>query len=557
MSNPNDKVTIVGGGIVGVLEAYFAYKEAMQQSKQIRVTIYEKNEDLSKTTTSNIVPSLTPDEILSVVPRGAALVEKLGLLFSEPGGIRVDDVSNVNGTEVANLFISEVQSYSIDEEGHKKRTQALLKLGKRSMELWQQMYDEADPDLQQIMRDSNFNPCREPHSDKSILHDGYRIDLIYNVPNAKKRAEGMQADYEGIGYKSCKILTPDEVEAMDPALAEFCAANSTQLSGARVWKNDATALFRPGGCIDTAVFLPKFYAYLQKVMGTYTNASGVTKNCFRIKFNSEVDGVKYAAAEQPVIDGLHFASGRSKTNKHAYQTSDYVFCPGEAVGTLSELGFVEPAYAGFAGSSLRLRIPVPSKQLVDVSDFNHCMEVHQEGVVLAWQARCIGDQIFIGVAGTKAFYADQTPNIDQDFARNRNLLQLNMINDVLPQFIGMALGRDTRGQKLTEADLNILVDKGIAKRWVGTRAVAYDGFPTLGDLYVLAGDESIRVQNARTTTHLGSGGGSFGPAAVVFSRAAADLNKPESVSAKSYHNDPFVSEIAQYSSSERKATLKV
>lgn len=84
MSNPNDKVTIVGGGIVGALEAYFAYKEVKQQDKQIRVTVYDKNEYLSKTTTLNIVPSITSDEILSVVPRGAALVEKLWLLFSEP-----------------------------------------------------------------------------------------------------------------------------------------------------------------------------------------------------------------------------------------------------------------------------------------------------------------------------------------------------------------------------------------------------------------------------------------------------------------------------------------
>jgi len=408
MDNANDKLTIVGGGIVGALEAYFAYKEAKKEDKQIRVTVYDKNEDLSKTTILNIVPSFTPDEILSVVPRGTALVEKLGLLFSEPGGIRVDNVPNVNGTEVAGRFISEVQAYSTDEDGHKQRTRALLKLGRRSMELWQQIYDEADRDLQQIMRDSNFNPCRETLSDQRVLHDGYRIDLIYNMPNAQKRAEGMQADYESLGYVNCKVLTPDEVETMDPALAEFCSANSTQTDSGRVWKNDATALFRPGGCIDTAVFLPKLYAYLQRVMGTYTNEAGARKDCFRLKFNREVDDVLYADDIRPVINGLHFANGANKINKHAYQSSQYVFCPGEAVGTLSELGFIEPAYAGFAGPSLRLRIPVQPEQLVEVADFNHCMEVHQEGVVLAWQARCIGDQIFIGVAGTKAFYGDQT-----------------------------------------------------------------------------------------------------------------------------------------------------
>lgn len=60
-------------------------------------------------------------------------------------------------------------------------------------------------------------------------------------------------------------------------------------------------------------------------------------------------------------------------------------------------------------------------------NFSHRMEVHQEGVVLAWQARYIDEKIFIGVAGTKAFYGDQRPTKDQAFAKDRNLLQLNMI----------------------------------------------------------------------------------------------------------------------------------
>lgn len=40
-----------------------------------RITIFEKNQSFTETTSVNIVPSLTPDEILSVVPRGAALAE--------------------------------------------------------------------------------------------------------------------------------------------------------------------------------------------------------------------------------------------------------------------------------------------------------------------------------------------------------------------------------------------------------------------------------------------------------------------------------------------------
>lgn len=65
---------------------------AKRRGESIRVTIHDKNQTSKGTTTAHIVPSLTPDEILSVVPRGQELISKLRLLFSEPGGIRVDDV---------------------------------------------------------------------------------------------------------------------------------------------------------------------------------------------------------------------------------------------------------------------------------------------------------------------------------------------------------------------------------------------------------------------------------------------------------------------------------
>jgi len=537
---PQDKLTIIGGGIVGALEVYFAYLDAKKVDKQVRVTIYEKNTRLSDTTTSHIVPSLTPDEILSVVPRGQELVKKLKILFSEPGGIYVKDVEGVHGTPVADQFIKQVQQYSADEEGHQARTKALLELGKKSMDLWHHIYDDADPALKKILEESNFNPCREPKTNGAVLHDGYRIDLIYNVPNAKARANAMKADYESLGYTSCKILSPKEVMARDPFLTDFCENNSTvDKLGERQWKNDAVALWRPGGCIDTQIFLPKFYAYLKDIMGKYTNKSGKEKDCFQLKFERNVTGVAYSAdSEKPVINGLRFF-GRSqvKHNKHQYGHSDYVFCPGESVGTLKSLGFHEPAYSGFAGASLMLNIPIPMGKLEQYAKFNHCMEVHQEGVVFAWQARVRNDQIFIGVAGTKAFYGDQKPRKDQEFAKNRNLLQLNMINDVLPKFISLALGRETKGQKLTVEDLTQLEKLGIAERWVGTRAVAYDGFPTLGAVY----REGRKVGNARTTTHLGSGGGSFSPASIFVSRSTLGQAEP----------DKWTQDVLKYGSSKR------
>jgi len=518
---PQNKLTIVGAGIVGFLEAYTAWLIAMLRGERVRVTIHDKNYTIKGTTTAHIVPSLTPDEILSVVPRGQELINKLKLLFSEPGGIRVDDVPGVNDSIAANEFIRAVQAYGQDEEGHRARTETLLTLGKMSMELWQEIYTQADEELKAILIASNFNPCRERENTiTKTLHDGYRIDLIYNVPNAINKANAMKADYEGLGYSDCQTLSPDEVMSLDPFLSDFCDSNSElREDGIRVWKSDAVALWRPGGCIDTQVFLPLFHDYLKKVMGKYTNHEGKIKDCFQLRIQRNVEQVFYESVENAPnkMNGLKFFGNPNiKRNKHDYQQSDYVFCPGENVGTLKGLGLAEAEYARFAGASLMLTIDIPEDKLEQFAPFNHCMEVHQEGVVLAWQARFINNKIFIGVAGTKAFYGDQQPDKDQAFAKNRNLLQLNMVNDVLSEFISLALGKSTHGIKLTQDDMAELEHRGIAERWVGTRAVAYDGFPTVGPVY----NKDGQVSNARCTTHLGSGGASFAPAAVLVSRSS-------------------------------------
>lgn len=190
---PTSKLTIVGGGIIGFLEAYYAYLEARDRGERIRVTIHEKNDSIKSTTTAHIVPSLTPDEILSVVPRGQELIKKLKDLFSEPGGIRVDDVDEVNDAICAHEFKHAVQEYGKDEEGHRERTDRLLELGKMSMDLWQDIYNHADAELKDILVASNFNPCREQtNTETRTLHDGYRIDLIYNDSNALIKANTMK-----------------------------------------------------------------------------------------------------------------------------------------------------------------------------------------------------------------------------------------------------------------------------------------------------------------------------------------------------------------------------
>lgn len=551
-THPTQKISIVGGGIIGAMEAYFAYLEARKNRRQIRVTVYDKNALLTDTTASNIAPSLTPDEILSVVPRGKALADALSVNFDKPGGINVND--EINKTDVARNFIAQVELYRQYEEEHKNRTNALLQLGKISMDLWQKIYDDADAELKQIFKDANFNPCREPLRKDGSLHDGYRVDIIYNVADARTKAENMKSDYTGIGYKHCKILSPDETVEKDPSLAEFCAQNSeTDANGNLVWKKDAVALYRPGGCLDTNVFLPKFYDYLQKVMGQYTNEYGIVKDCFRLKFLKEVNGVVFGPGtvedDNDKIIGLKIKDPSTqhdniKYPKHNYAKSDYIFATGEKVGSLTQFGFKEPAYAAFAGPSLKLRIPVPEELQAQYASFNHCMEVHQVGVVLAWQARSTGKEILISVAGTKAFYGDTIPNVDEVFARNRNLLQLNMINDVLPQFVSIAYGRDTKGQKLAYEDLQELEDKGIAKRWVGNRAVIYDGVPIFGALYK---HDGTKVRNAGATEYLSSGGVSFAPAAVLFSRRS--LQKEDIFP---IFPSETLEDIAQYTASNRK-----
>lgn len=571
-SYPNEKTTIVGAGIIGALTAYYTWLEARAKGEQARITVYDKNENILQTTACNIVPSLTDNEAASVVPPVTVLFDKLRTKFNEPGGIRVDDVKDISDSEVTRRFLTAVKECGKDEASHKARTKTLLELGKMSMQLWQEIYDTADPELKQILEEANFNPCREPRKTATTLHDGYRIDLIYNYSAARDSAEEIKADYAALGYKNCKILSPSEVMTLDPVLTEFCKSNTTldRESKELSWNKDAIAIWRPGGCIDTQVFLPKFYAYLAKEMGQYTNEAGKLKDCFRLKFNRQVEGAIYsavpAATSAPVIgasmavavdarkspaappasspisappaapsskrimNGLKFAGRPTpKINKHVYKNSNYVICPGEAVGTLSKMGFVEPPYAGFAGASLKLTIPLTPDELVKYANFNHCMEVCQEGIVLAWQARIREGKLFIGVAGTKAYYADQVPLREHEFSEDRNIKQLDMINGVLPQFISIALGRNTKGCKLTAADLVELERRGIAERWVGRRAVRADGFVTVDHASVAKhptkseakAENAIdtQVENCVVLTHFGSGGVSYGPAGAALGRS--------------------------------------
>jgi hypothetical protein len=523
MDYPERKLTIVGGGIIGGMHALVSYLETQedlffakpekQRNQKLRITIFEKNKSVLETTSANICPSLTCDELLSVVPLGNDLVKALETPFNLPGGVKVSDVPGIDAPS-AKKFKEEVLAYSQDPEGHKARVESLLELGKLGMDFWQRIYDKGDPKLKAIFENSNFNPCREPRIvGNKVLHDGYRIDLIYAIPNAKQKAQSMLESYNQLGYINCHVLSPDELVQLDPTLSTFSNAHSNNGK----WNDDSVALWRPGGCLDVRIFLPELYAYLTEAMGTYVDSRGEVKNCFQLRLGREVTGVEYDPNLQ-VITGLKLGN-YTKSDNHEYSSSDYIFCPGEAIGTLSRLEFQEPAHAAFAGASLQLNVLISREHLKEY-EINHCMEVHQTGIVLAWQARLIKDKLIasLQVAGTKAFYASEKPENHHEFAKDRHLLQLNMLNDVLGKFLSLALGRNTVGVTLTQDDLNELENKGIANRWVGRRAVTYDGYPLYGYLY--KGNQ--RVTNGFCTTYLGSGGISFALASVASTLAAKD-----------------------------------
>lgn len=538
-------VTIIGGGIIGILEAYHSYLEAESKGETVKITVLEKNTKLSETTTCNIVPSLAPDEIMSVVPRGSDLIKFLKQKFNEGNGMKVDDVEGIDdSSDTVRHFIHSAELYGKNDEAHQVRSKALLELGKYSMELWEHFYEIADDELKGILENSNYKPCLEISSDEQELHKGYRIDLIFNDEAAEIKAENMRISYKALGYESTRKLSPSEVISIDPQLKEFVIKNSfLDSEGILYWLNDAAALWRPGGCINTGLFLPEFVKYLEKKLVTRTE-DGAVCSLFEIKYDSEVIEVE--------IDDAQYISRVKVKNSNGgisffpvlneKMPQDFIFAPGEAVGTLRKFEFHEPDYAIFAGPSLQLSIDIPNDKLERYRSLDHCMEIHQEGVILAWQAKYGNSKVFIGVGGTKAFYGDKKPKLNEKFARDRHLFQLNLINKVYWDLISLALGKSSEGDTLNSFDLDDLLQKGIAKIWVGSRAVAYDGFPTLGALYR---DFEI-VHNARVTTHLGSGGASFALGAILLSRA--ELVNKEKIEQSI---PPLVLKIISFSDSRR------
>ena len=521
MSYPSSKLVITGGGIVAYLEAYIAFLQARSDLQKIRISIHEKNDRLNETTTAHLVPSLTPNEILSVVDH-SSFFQDISTSFRHPGGILANDVEYILDTKEAKRFIAALRGVSQNNQLLQKNTELMLRMGELSMTLWNMLYDTGDDDFKQIMKDSHFHPCSEPNQQHDQSQNGYRIDLIQNQPNAEQYLMRQQLHARARGYQYCRLLSPTEALEKDPFLNDFCELNSHLTeTGKRVWNADAGAIWVPGGCLATLIFLPKLHDYLKNKMGTYTNQAGDTKNCFQVHLNRKVVGVNYDSdASQAKISGLVFQDAPAhEKQKHVYTQTSYVFCPGEAVGTLSALGFQEPPAARFSGVSLQLTIPLLSVIYLEKYAALHQQyrEIGFDGYGIAWQARCVDECLIIGVGGTKAFYGTYEPQSHQDFAQKNWVLLLNCINRLWPSAVELALGKPTRGKELTAGDLSSLVSSSIARVWVGSRAVSFDACPTLGVVYEAKGQQRPIV-NARCTTHLGSGGVSFAPAAALVSQ---------------------------------------
>jgi len=293
-------------------------------------------------------------------------------------------------------------------------------------------------------------------------------------------------------------------------------------------------------------------------MGTYTNAEGKVKNCFKIRYNREVTGLIYGEEEKErnSVIGLRYTDHSSKStkikyNKHAYYQFDVALQPGEAVNTLANLGLEQAPEVGFAGPSLRLDVPIPLDRLAEFSKHNNYMEVLRPGVVLAWQMRMQANgKLFIGAAGTKANYGHVEPRIDEAFAKDRHLLQLNMVNDVVPDVMSVALGRNTTGQTLTAEDLKLLIDKKIAHIAVKRRAVRPNGFITVGDAH--RQKDGARIANLSINTDGGSGGVSLAPAS-NFMNMLAEQNRKNQKAKVTEVTEAFAAKVFHYGSSRGRA----
>lgn len=77
------------------------------------------------------------------------------------------------------------------------------------------------------------------------------------------------------------------------------------------------------------------------------------------------------------------------------------------------------------------------------------------------------------------------------------MYQLNMLNKIYPHFLSLCLDKETSDIQLTKEDLALLEAKGRIIRQIGSRAVAFDGAPTVDQGHNQKGN----VKNLFVDTH--------------------------------------------------------
>ncbi len=505
----NEKLSIIGDGPVAYFIAYMLYLESKQAGDR-RITIYGKPLENTKPLAENLFPSLSPNE-LSVIPVGKQLINALQHPYYKLNGGLGIDLPEINDAKTTEEFINEVLKSSLDNEKYRYRARVLDDFGQYAMWVWSHLYQQADPRLRQILDDCQFIAC--PKTAEGVKN-GYRMNVYYNTSGIEKSLASVVTHFQSLGYTSTAVLTPNEVMEKDPLLTDFCNDYSKlNDQNVRVWTKGASVLWKPGGSIDTHKFMPLFAEYLKAVMGSYTNDQGLQKKCFRVK-RREVTGLAFDPLQHNKLIGLTFSPNKNHDKKH-YKHHEFILCPGSAVGTLRRFGLYEPAAARFVGSSLKLQLPLSRVKDADLSTYQMHLALSSNQCASVCRAGVDGKNCFIGIAGTTTFYGETEPKMTDSFAQIQQVFQLNLLNRVFPRFISICLGENTRNKTLTVIHLQRLIDEQIIFRAVGSRAVSFDGAPTI--------DSGIRrpsgekITNLCVITHLSSAGVSNAPAAVATS----------------------------------------
>lgn len=494
------KISIAGNGIVALMVAYLLFLRSHEEQKAVKITIRGKY-PIDYTTAAFLVPSLSWNEILSVVPPGKKLLDSLQKLFTDfKGGIRLEETDTI--LLKAKEFIDAVESSGNDEQAQHRRTELLVEFSKLSLSIWELIYQSADQELRNIFDECNFLPCRELSSSEIKLRDGYRLDVYYEADDIEKKLQTAIEESMKNGYKHAQLVSPDNLLKLDTSFKTYVNSYSTlNENSIRVWNKGAGVILRPGGCVNTPLFLKKFSEYMQKIMGTYLTEKGIEKPRFKVKLG-EVTGLQYAKDKNHVL--AFEVDKQQKTNKHHYIQENFILCPGEKIGTVRRFGLFEPPHARFVGFSLKLSIPEDLVFKAGFSlDYKSNMAIRTGAVSSSVvQVGKFGEQFSLGIGGLKAFLGLDDPDLNADYAIKASLYQLNMLNKVYAPFISVCLGKNTQGTLLTSDDLNVLIKNKFLTRWTGSRACAFDGAPTVDYGYNGQG----QVDNLLIATHLSSGG---------------------------------------------------